>query len=136
MTTSTYDVTVEPGTTTSVIVETSGESDTEWAGVTPGVVVIEQSPQIAQVIEIPVPGFPGPAGSGTAAPMDERVEMLNDYTILRGEAAPGSSEADAVWRIRCVTIAYADVVETRIGWADGSRAFNKSWAGRAAYTYE
>jgi len=64
----------------------------------------------------------------------KRIDFISDYLIYRGEAQPGSSEADPVWRVRKITISPGDgdVTET---WASGSTNFTNTWTDRLTYTY-
>jgi len=86
------------------------------------------------ILEIGQQGPPGPPGT----PEDEimyskRVDFIDDSTLYRGEAVPGSAESAAVWRIRKITIAVDnDVSET---WADGNDNFDKAWLDRESLIY-
>jgi len=63
----------------------------------------------------------------------KRTDFVGEDVIYRGEAAVGSPESGAVWRIRKILLASdGDVTET---WADGTAAFDKTWTNRATYTY-
>ncbi len=63
----------------------------------------------------------------------KRIDFINDNLFYKGEAQPGSSENNMVWRISLVTISLdGDVSET---WANGSASFNKSWTDRLTYVY-
>lgn len=85
-------------------------------------------------LEVGIAGPQGPAGT----PEDEimyskRVDFIDDSTLYRGEAVPGSDESAAVWRIRKITIAVDnDVSET---WAGGNDNFDKSWLDRESLSY-
>lgn len=50
-----------------------------------------------------------------------------------GEAVPGASEDDAVWRIQY--IAYSGSNPTSIKWADGTEKFTNKWSDRTSYVY-
>lgn len=82
-------------------------------------------------------GIIGPQGR-PGTPEDEimyskRVDFIDDSTLYRGEAVPGSSESASVWRIRKITIAVDnDVTET---WAGGNDNFDKAWVDRAGLSY-
>ena len=86
------------------------------------------------ILEIGQQGPPGPPGT----PEDEimyskRVDFIDDSTLYRGEAVPGSAESAAVWRIRKITIALDnDVSET---WAGGNDNFDKAWLDRESLIY-
>lgn len=88
-------------------------------------------------------GATGPAGPqgpvGPPGPSEEdilyskRVDMVSDSVIYRGEAAVGSSESAAVWRVRKITFAPdGDVTET---WANGTADFVHAWTGHLTFTY-
>lgn len=63
----------------------------------------------------------------------KRIDFINDNLFYKGEAAPGSTESAAAWRISLVSIAAdGDVTET---WASGNANFTKSWTDRLSYTY-
>ncbi len=84
-----------------------------------------------------VTGLVGPAGP-TGTPEDEtmfakRVDFVTDNEMYRGEAAVGSSENLAVWRIRKIVIGVdGDVTEN---WASGTANFDKVWADRTSLVY-
>lgn len=54
--------------------------------------------------------------------------------IYKGEAVPGSDQADSVWRVRRLSFVGADedVVEE---WAGGTASFDKVWDDRLTLTY-
>lgn len=60
------------------------------------------------------------------------IDTDGDYKYI-GEADPGSSESDSVWRIKRVEFLVGDDIE--ILWADGTADFTKTWDNRATYTY-
>lgn len=63
----------------------------------------------------------------------KRIDFITDDEFYKGEAAVGSVESAAVWRIRKTTVAGdGDVTEV---WADGTDAFSKQWSQRLTYTY-
>lgn len=63
----------------------------------------------------------------------KRIDFVSDAELYRGEAAVGSTEAAALWRIRKIVLAAdGDVTET---WASGTANFDKQWSLRATYTY-
>lgn len=51
-----------------------------------------------------------------------------------GNAAPGSSANDSVWKIINLTYDVNDNIETVV-YASGNRKFDKVWDNRASYTY-
>lgn len=81
-----------------------------------------------------------PSGDTTAGFVSEedqvyskRVDFVSDTVLYKGEAATGSSEASAVWRIRRITLG-ADGDATEV-WASGNANFDKVWANRVALSY-
>lgn len=71
-----------------------------------------------------------------------RLELEVKYTKLIdkegtityiGEAEPNSAEGDAVWRI--YRIDETNDPDIEIKWADGAATFDKTWTGRAGYSY-
>jgi len=96
--------------------------------------VVSLVPRVADVVTVGIQGPPGAAG----IPEDEmtyakRVDFVGSTLLYRAEAAVGSAEGDAVWRVRRITFAGdGDVTEE---WADGDALFNQTWDGRAGYTY-
>lgn len=86
----------------------------------------------AKSIVTGVIGPPGPSAEEIDV-YSKRVDFISETELYKGEAAVGSSEASAVWRIRKLTIAVdGDVVEI---WADGDANFDNVWANRASLTY-
>ena len=63
-----------------------------------------------------------------------RIDFTNGGTIIyRGEAAPGSLETDAVWRIRKITIlSDNDVI---VEFADGDENFDNIWTNHLTLNY-
>lgn len=62
-----------------------------------------------------------------------RTDFSTDFLIYKGEAAPGSSNTDPVWRIHRLTIGDdGDVIEE---WAVGTAVFDKRWSDRLTYSY-
>jgi hypothetical protein len=60
------------------------------------------------------------------------VDFIGEDLLYRGEAAPGSAESAAVWRIKRITIVSEDVTYL---WALGTAAFNQQWTNRASLSY-
>lgn len=60
-----------------------------------------------------------------------RLDEASATITYVGEAAPASSEAAAVWRIKRINEASG----VSITWADGNTNFDNVWANRAALTY-
>jgi hypothetical protein len=62
----------------------------------------------------------------------KRFDTVSDSIMYKAEAAVGSVESAAVWRIRKITIVNDDVTET---WASGNANFDKIWDNRASLIY-
>lgn len=66
-------------------------------------------------------------------PYAKRTDIVSDLLIYKADAAVGSLESDAVWRVKRLTIGLdGDVTEE---WANGSASFNAVWSDRASLTY-
>lgn len=76
-------------------------------------------------------GPSGPPG-GEEMKYSKRVDFVSTDTIYKGEAEPGSSEDDAVWRISKITFVDEDTTEQ---WAEGNASFDKMWSSRLGYNY-
>lgn len=76
----------------------------------------------------------GPPGISEEEIMySKRIDFISDNELYRGEAAVGSAESSAVWRIRKIVIGNdGDVTET---WASGTANFDKVWVNRTLLTY-
>jgi hypothetical protein len=62
---------------------------------------------------------------------DRLVDVEGDYTYI-GEATPGSTKGESVWRIKRIKQIGEDI---EIRWAEGNDNFDKSWIDRLNYTY-
>ena len=99
------------------------------------VVVVETAPSVQFIeVEVGIPGPPGPPGpaTGETMPYAKRTDFVGDDVIYKGEAEPGSSENDAVWRISKITFVGEDATEQ---WAEGNASFDKMWSSRLGYNY-
>ena len=71
--------------------------------------------------------------SGTVTPSPTQYALRYDegatYTYV-GEAAAGTAEASALWRIKRLTNASNTIV-----WADGNTSFDNVWSDRAGASY-
>jgi len=66
-------------------------------------------------------------------PYAKRVDFISDNELYKGEAAVGSSESSAVWRIHKLLIGEdGDVTEI---WADGNSNYDNVWTNRLSYIY-
>lgn len=94
-------------------------------------IIVVESPKKETVLA----GMVGPRGESAedADVYSKRVDFITDSILYRGEAAVGSTEGSAVWRIRKITLGVdGDVTEI---WASGNSNFDKQWTLRASYSY-
>ena len=98
-------------------------------------VVVETAPSVQFIeVEVGIPGPPGPIGpaAGETMPYAKRTDFVGDDVIYKGEAEPGSSENDPVWRISKITFVGEDAAEQ---WGEGNANFDKAWSSRLSYNY-
>lgn len=76
-------------------------------------------------------GAPGSIGN-ESMPYAKRTDFVGNDAIYKGEAEPGSSEDDTVWRISKITFVGEDATEQ---WAEGNASFDKMWSSRLGYNY-
>jgi hypothetical protein len=95
--------------------------------------VIESRNKDVTVFQIGIQGPPGV--SEDQMDYEKRVDYIDDYTLYKGKAAPGTQDSDPAWAIVKVTISPVDddVVES---WADGNANSDKIWDNRTGYTYQ
>lgn len=107
------------------------------------VVVVDSTSTVLQEVESTtyvLAGAQGPRGPQGLPGINEddmayskRIDFVSETELYKGEAAVGSSEASAVWRIRKITIAGDnDITEV---WAAGNANFDKVWANRSSLIY-
>jgi hypothetical protein len=87
------------------------------------------------VTTVGVQGPMGPTGPPGEEEMtySKRVDWVSDSVLYKGEAAVGSGESAAVWRIRKIVLgADDDVTET---WAEGVATFTHAWTDRLTKVY-
>ena len=63
----------------------------------------------------------------------KRVDFVTDLLIYRGEAAVGTLESEALWRVRRLTLGTDDDVTEE--WANGNANFVNTWDNRASLSY-
>jgi len=101
------------------------------------VVVRDVEVRILTVGEVGPPGPPGPPGPAGSSeenmPYAKRVDFVDDDHFYKGEAAPGSSTAAAVWRISYNVLGPDGDVTTT--WAGGTGNFDKVWDNRLSLLY-
>jgi hypothetical protein len=64
----------------------------------------------------------------------QRVDEASATVFYKAWAAPGSSSADAAWRLQRITLSSTEADATT-EWADGNTNYDKIWDDRATYTY-
>jgi hypothetical protein len=70
---------------------------------------------------------------GDSVTYTTRVDFIGDTILYKGEAAVGSAESSAVWRIAKTTFAVdGDIVTT---WALGTDTFTNAWADHLTVSY-
>jgi len=62
----------------------------------------------------------------------KRLDTISDSLMYKAEAAAGSLESAAVWRISRITIISDDISET---WADGNTNFDNVWDNHLSLSY-
>lgn len=72
------------------------------------------------------------SGETTVPSYTKRVDEIDESTTYIGEADPGSSESDPVWRIQKLEFTGPDI---DILWANGNSNFDNVWDDRTSLTY-
>jgi hypothetical protein len=65
-----------------------------------------------------------------------RLDVVENYTLYKGEAVPASVDTDPVWRIQRVVISQDGDIDVK--WANavnGVAPFTCTWVDRLTYTY-
>lgn len=84
-------------------------------------------------VSVSVPGPAGPAGpSGEEEMLDTEVDQSVAGVVYVGQAAPGTSTSQALWRIKRITESGSS---TSIDWAGGTSDFVHIWTNRLSLTY-
>ena len=113
-------------------------SNTEVLEVLATETLIVESPKTTVIeVEVRIPGPPGPMGPpgtgiGESVPYAKRTDFVGDDIVYKGEAAPGSAEGSAVWRISKITFVGEDIDEK---WAGGTADFDKIWTDHLSLVY-
>lgn len=84
---------------------------------------------------IEVHSGPPPARRQPRGGYERRIEVVSEFVIYRGEAAPGSLDDDPVWRVRRIDITYGSPATSVSSWAGNSPEFTRRWSARETYTY-
>lgn len=123
----------------TVVVARGGSSGGGVGSLLPGASNVEPTGiavvQAGQWVNLSWPAFiqtiAGAVDVGTE--MARRTDFVGETLMYRGEAAPGTAETAAAWRIKRVTFAPdGDITET---FASGNADFVNAWDDRAALEY-
>lgn len=96
-------------------------------------VIVVESPKTEVIeVEIKTTGPQGPPGAGENVPYAKRTDFVGADIIYKGEAAPGTTDSQALWRIKRIEFIGEDVKET---WAGGTASFSNSWTDRTTLNY-
>jgi len=91
---------------------------------------------VSQEVTITLVGSQGPAGIAESEMVyAERVDFIGDNLIYRAEAAAGTLNSQALWRIRRLTINPLSDDDITTEWADGVSTFTKVWDDRLGLGY-
>lgn len=122
-----------------IIIVSRGSAGTDVADLLPGAAGVEPTSvpvmQSGQAVQLPWAAFiQAIAGAiDMSVEVSRRVDFVGDALIYRGEAAPGTAESAAAWRIKRVEFGTGgDVTET---WAGGNADFINAWTDRATLDY-
>jgi hypothetical protein len=63
-----------------------------------------------------------------------RVDNPNATTIYVGWARPGTTAAQALWKIKRIVFTSSNT-QAEIGWAEGESTYSNIWANRASLNY-
>jgi hypothetical protein len=110
---------------------TAGVKTWQWNGFAWDITTISD----AQVQRAETAADIAQAAAGIGNTLTRKSEVVSDTVIYRGEAAAGSAESSAVWRIRKITVTYGSQTSIFSAWAGGDDGFTHSWTNRATYTY-
>lgn len=62
----------------------------------------------------------------------KRIDFVGSDIIYKGEAVPGTTDTQPLWRIKRIEFVGEDVKET---WAGGTALFLNVWSDRTMYDY-
>lgn len=80
-----------------------------------------------------IQGLPGVSES--EMDYERRVDNIDEYTLYKGKANPGTLNSEAGWKITKVTISPVDD-DSIESWANGTSDQDKIWDDRTTYTYQ
>ena len=126
-------VVVQPSTTT--VVSTSAANRVVTTDNSNTVISTSVEGKILSVVSAGPQGATGATGAGGEDEVAYRktIDFIDDDTLYKGEADPGTLKAEALWRIQYIVI-NPTTGDTEISWADGTAAFDKIWDNRLGYT--
>jgi hypothetical protein len=75
---------------------------------------------------------PMPVFSVGFTPLTRNIDLASATVTYIGEASPGASTADNVWRIMRLT---ESGTQTLVAWADGTTDMDNVWDNRASLNY-
>jgi hypothetical protein len=128
----------EPGKDGGIIVISrgGGSSGTDLATLTPGSESTEPTGivvfQAGKPVSLPWAAFLALVGTSDDT-HSRRVDFVGDALLYRGEAAPGTDDAAAAWRVRRIEFGPDGSVTEK--WAAGNADFANAWVNRAALVY-
>lgn len=103
-----------------------------WCGL-PITDIVAANPDLPPSIIISTVPPALPPYEGSPSTVTFRVDDVGSGVMYKGEAAVGSLESDAVWRIQKITFGPGDDI-TEL-WAGGSSSFSKKWDDRLTLVY-
>lgn len=130
------EIVINTVTETSVVTQTSDDTvivegdDTQIVVQEDTTTVIEAEDGSVTISDV---GVQGPAAEEDV-PFASRVDFIGDDRILKGQAQPGTLDADNAWRIQEITFVGTDE-DVEIRWASANSNFDKIWNDRLTYTY-
>lgn len=130
------EIVINTVTETSVVTQTSDDTvivegdDTQIVVQEDTTTVIEAEDGSVTISDV---GVQGPAAEEDV-PFASRVDFIGDDRIIKGQAQPGTLDADNAWRIQEITFVGTDE-DVEIRWASANSNFDKIWNDRLTYTY-
>lgn len=103
-----------------------------WCGL-PISDIVAANPDLPTTIFVSTTPSPLPPFEGSPSTVTFRVDDVSPNIMYKGEAAVGSLESAAVWRIKKLIFGPGDDI-TEL-WAGGTSAFDKVWDSRLSLVY-
>ena len=120
----------------SVVTQTSDDTvivegdDTQIVVTEETTTVIEAEDGSVTISDVGVQG----SAAEEDVPFATRVDFVGDTVIYKGQAQPGTVDADNAWRIQEITFVGSDE-DVEIRWATANSNFDKVWNDRLSYVY-